>query len=78
MAFYDAALFPAWKGSLFIGGLASTHLARLSLKGDRVVGEEWLLQDLGLRIRDVIVGPDGALWLLTDETDGKLLRIAPK
>jgi glucose/arabinose dehydrogenase len=77
MAFYDAALFPAWKGSLFVGGLASTHLARLTLKGDRVVGEEWLLQDLGERIRDVRVGPDGALWLLTDSGDGRVLRLAP-
>ena len=78
MAFYDAALFPAWKGSLFVGGLASEHLARLTLKGDRVIGEEWLLQDRGERIRDVVVGPDGALWLLTDEADGKLLRLGPK
>ncbi|MDB5475914.1 MAG: glucose dehydrogenase [Phenylobacterium sp.] len=78
MAFYDAGLFPAWKGSLFVGGLASSHLARLTLKGEQVVGEEWLLQELGLRVRDVIVGPDGALWLLTDETNGQLLRIAPK
>lgn len=78
MAFYDAGLFPAWKGSLFVGGLASSHLARLTLKGDRVIGEEWLLQDLGERIRDVAVGPDGALWLLTDSSDGKVLRLAPK
>jgi glucose/arabinose dehydrogenase len=78
MAFYDANLFPAWKGSLFVGGLASTHLARLTLKGDRVAGEEWLLQDMGQRIRDVRVGPDGALWLLTDEADGRVLRLAPK
>jgi glucose/arabinose dehydrogenase len=78
MAFYDADLFPAWKGSLFVGGLASTHLARLTLKGDRVVGEEWLLQDLGERIRDVVVGPDGALYLLTDEGDGAILKLTPK
>jgi glucose/arabinose dehydrogenase len=78
MALYDASLFPAWKGSLFVGGLASTHLARLTLKGERVVGEEWLLQDQGYRIRDVIVGPDGALWVLTDDSDGRVLRIAPK
>jgi aldose sugar dehydrogenase len=43
-----------------------------------VVGEEWLLQDAGKRIRDVIVGPDGALWVLTDEANGQVLRIAPK
>jgi len=78
MAFYDADLFPAWKGSLFVGGLASTHVARLTLKGERVVGEEWLLQDMGQRIRDVRQGPDGALWLLTDEADGRVLRLAPK
>lgn len=78
MAFYDANLFPAWKGSLFVGGLAAEHLARLALKGDRIIGEEWLLQDLHKRIRDVRVGPDGALWLLTDEADGKVLRLAPK
>lgn len=78
MAFYDASLFPAWKGSLFVGGLASTHLARLTLKGDRVVGEEWLLEDMGQRIRDVRVGPDGALWLLTDESDGRVLRLVPR
>lgn len=78
MAFYDANLFPAWKGSLFVGGLASTHLARLTLNGDRVVGEEWLLQDLGERIRDVVVGPDGALYVLTDDSNGRVLRLAPK
>lgn len=78
MAFYDADLFPAWKGSLFVGGLASEHLARLTLKGDRVVGEEWLLQDLHKRIRDVAVGPDGAIYLLTDEADGEILKLAPR
>jgi glucose/arabinose dehydrogenase len=78
MAFYDANLFPAWKGSLFVGGLASTHLARLTLKGDRVVGEEWLLQDLGERIRDVVVGPEGAVYVLTDSSEGRILKLAPK
>jgi glucose/arabinose dehydrogenase len=78
MAFYTGSLFPAWKGSLFVGGLASQHLARLTLKGDRVVGEEWLLGDLKARIRDVVQGPDGALYLLTDSENGKLLKLAPK
>jgi glucose/arabinose dehydrogenase len=78
MAFYNADTFPAWKGSLFVGGLGSEHLARLTLKGDRVVGEEWLLKDLHERFRDVVVGPDGALYLLTDADDGRILALAPK
>lgn len=77
MAFYDKDLFPAWKGSLFIGGMKPAHLTRLTLDGYRVVGEERLLEDLGLRIRDVNVGPDGALYLLTDEDDGKVLKLVP-
>lgn len=76
MAFYDADLFAAWRGSLFVGGLKK-YLVRLTLKNDHVVGEERLLGDLGFRIRDVRVGPDGALYVLTDEDDGRLLRLAP-
>jgi glucose/arabinose dehydrogenase len=78
MAFYNADLFPAWKGSLFIGGMKPGHLARLTLDGFRVAGEERLLEDLGQRIRDVNVGPDGALYLLTDEADGAILKLVPK
>ena len=78
MAFYDADLFPAWKGSLFVGGLAAARLVRLTLKGDLVIGEEWLLADLGERIRDVVVGPDGALYLLTDDDRGRLLKLVPR
>ena len=78
MAFYDAALFPAWKGSLFIGGLSSRKLVRLTLDGGRVVGEEWLLRDLKARIRDVRVGPDGAVYVATDDGEGKILRLVPK
>jgi glucose/arabinose dehydrogenase len=78
MAFYDAGLFPAWKGSLFVGGLASQHLARLTLKGDRVVGEEWLLSDLDERIRDVVVGPEGAVYVLTDNPQGRVLKLVPR
>ena len=75
MAFYDAARFPAWKHSLFIGALVGQALIRLSLEGDKVVGEERLLEEKNWRIRDVRVGPDGWLYLLTDESDGKLLRV---
>ena len=78
MAFYQADLFPAWKGSLLVGALRGQHVARLTLKGDKVIGEERLFEDVGLRIRDVRVGPDGAVYLLTDEDDGKLLRVVPK
>lgn len=75
-AFYDAALFPAWKDSLFVGALAGKHLARLTIEGERVVGEERLLVDRG-RVRDVRVGPTGSVWVLTDEDDGELLELVP-
>lgn len=78
LAFYNAALFPKWKGSLFIGGLASTSVTRLTLDGDKVVGEERLLTDLKERIRDVVVGPDGALYLATDNAEGRILKLVPK
>lgn len=75
MAFYDAERFPAWQHSLFIGALAQPSLIRLTLDGDAVVKEERLLESLGKRIRDVRVGPDGYLYVLTDEADASLLRI---
>jgi aldose sugar dehydrogenase len=77
MAFYTGDLIPEWKGSLLVGALAGQALHRLALDGDRVVGEEVLLANLGARIRDVRAGPDGALWLLTDDPQGVVLRIAP-
>jgi glucose/arabinose dehydrogenase len=77
MAFYTAKLFPKWTGSLFTGALAGRTLVRLSLDGDTVTGEERLLQNLNERIRDVRQGPDGALWLLTDNPAGRILRVAP-
>ena len=78
MAFYTADAFPAWKGSLLIGALRGRHVARLTLDGEKVVGEERLFTELGERIRDVIVGPDGALYLATDNTQGRVLKVAPK
>ena len=74
LVFYTGDMFPEWKGSFFAGGLGSGKLVRLTMDGDRVAGEEWLLHDQGLRIRDVRQAPDGAIWAVTD--DGKLLRIA--
>jgi glucose/arabinose dehydrogenase len=77
MAFYNAKLFSSWTGSLFTGALAGKMLVRLSLDGDKVTGEERLLQPLNERIRDVRQGPDGALWLLTDNAVGRILRVTP-
>ncbi len=77
MAFYTGSLFPEWKGNLFVGALRGQALHRLVLDGERVVGEEELLSDLGERIRDVRSGPDGALWLLTDTPRGRVLRLVP-
>ncbi len=76
MLFYTGDSFPAWKGSLFVGGLAGKHVARLTLEGTRVVGEERLLAGRA-RFRDVRQGPDGAIYLLTDERDGELLKLVP-
>jgi len=77
MAFYTADLFPAWKGSLFVGALAGQMLVRLELDGETVTKEERLLTNLGERIRDVRQGPDGAIWLLTDAGNGRVLRVTP-
>jgi len=77
MAFYTGDLFATWRGNLFVGALAAQLLMRLELDGEKVVKEERLLHDLGERIRDVRVGPDGALWLLTDNSSGRILRVTP-
>ncbi len=77
MAFYAGELFPRWKGNIFIGGLATRILVRLELDGEKVTREERLLGDLNERIRDVRNGPDGALWLLTDNSAGRILRVTP-
>ncbi|MBX3725101.1 MAG: PQQ-dependent sugar dehydrogenase [Xanthomonadales bacterium] len=75
MAFYEHDRFPAWRGNLFVGALAFQLVARLELDGERVVHEERILLDLRQRIRDVRVGPDGYLYLLTDAPRGELLRV---
>jgi glucose/arabinose dehydrogenase len=77
MAFYTGDLFPQWKGSLFVGALIRRMLVRLTLDGNTVTGEERMLKDLGERIRDVRQGPDGALYLLTDNDAGRILRVTP-
>jgi aldose sugar dehydrogenase len=75
--FYTGNAFPAWRGSLFIGSLKERRLVRLVIKDNRVTGEEHLLTDRGQRIRDVRQGPDGALYIVTDETNGELWKITP-
>jgi glucose/arabinose dehydrogenase len=77
MAFYTGELFKSWKGNLFVGALAGQRLVRLELDGDKVVKEERLLSGLNERIRDVRQGPDGALYLLTDNSEGRILRVVP-
>lgn len=76
-AFYTADVIPSWKGSLFVGALAGQMLVRLSLDGDKVTGEERLLTTLAERIRDVRQGPDGMLYLLTDASSGRVLKVRP-
>jgi aldose sugar dehydrogenase len=77
MIIHSGKGFPEWEGDLFVGGLASTALVRLELEGEKVTAEERLLKDLGLRIRDVVEGPDGAIFIITDEGNGEILKLAP-
>jgi len=76
MTFYSSDSIPEWKNNLFIGGLSSTHIARLVIENNKVVGEERLLADEGQRFRDITQGKDGALYAVTD--DGRLYRIGRK
>jgi glucose/arabinose dehydrogenase len=81
MIFYTGSLFPEWKDNLFIGGMASMNLVRLTVKGEKVVDEERLLRDLQPkpeRIRNVRQGPEGAIYLLTDNAAGRVLKLVPK
>ncbi|MFN4186016.1 MAG: PQQ-dependent sugar dehydrogenase, partial [Hyphomonas sp.] len=78
MTFYDGAMFPDWQGNLLVAALREKHIARLVIQNGRVVGEERLLTDLNQRIRDVAVGPDGAVWAITDEDEGVLVRLSAR
>jgi len=75
MTIYTGEAFPAWQGDVFVGGLRTQRLSRLVIEEGRVVGEEWL--EIGHRVRDVVEGPDGALYLVTDEPDGRVMRVMP-
>jgi len=76
LTFYYGNLFPQWKGSAFIGGMKVMGLVRVAFEGGKP--EEKDFWQLGHRIRDVVAGPDGALWLVEDEANGRLLKITPK
>ncbi|WP_022729180.1 PQQ-dependent sugar dehydrogenase [Fodinicurvata sediminis] len=77
MAFYDGDHFPEWRGDLFVGALAMTHLTRLEIEGEEIVDEERLLEDRGQRIRDVRSGPEGYLYVVIDDSDAEILRLVP-
>jgi glucose/arabinose dehydrogenase len=78
ITFYDGGRFPAWRGNLFVAALKFRMLVRLEIDGHRVVSEERLLEGMRERLRDVVQAPDGYLYLLTDEADGRILRIEPE
>lgn len=78
MAFYTGDVFEKWRGNLLVGALKFRLLARLTLKGNRVVGQEALITKIGERIRDVRQGPDGYVYLLTDSRAGRILRLEPE
>jgi aldose sugar dehydrogenase len=78
MIVYHGEMFPQWKGSIFVGGLASMKLVRLQMDGDKVVGEEWLLTDRQMRVRDVQQGADGAIYVIGDGPKSPLLKLTPQ
>jgi glucose/arabinose dehydrogenase len=76
--FYTGSAFPAWRNSLFVGAMEQQRLVRLTIENGRVTGEEHLLADRAQRVRDVRQGPDGALYMVTDQDNGELWRLAPR
>ena len=78
MVFYTADKFPEWKNNILIGGLASNALVRLEMRNGIVAKEERYLHDLKERIRDVQQGADGYIYVLTDNSNGRILRVLPK
>jgi glucose/arabinose dehydrogenase len=77
MLFYKGNRYPGWKDSIFIGSLSPGALVRLEMKNGRVAKEERYMQERGERIRDIAVSPDGLIHVITDEDDGKILRVEP-
>ncbi|WP_019959963.1 PQQ-dependent sugar dehydrogenase [Woodsholea maritima] len=78
MTFYQGEAFPEWQGDLFVGALAGSKIERFELDGDRIIStEELLFDELGERIRDVRTGPDGYLYALIDDAEGRIIRLVP-
>lgn len=77
MAYYDGAMFPTWRGSLFVSALKEKSVRRVPFAGGKAGPQDVLFRELGERIRDVRAGPDGALYLLTDSPQGRVLRVVP-
>jgi glucose/arabinose dehydrogenase len=73
---YNGDMFPQWKGSLLVGALKARQVSRVVLKGNKASEAEVLFKEEGERIRDIRTGPDGAIYLLTDSTNGKVLRVS--
>jgi glucose/arabinose dehydrogenase len=77
LAIYEGAAFPQWQGDLFVGALVDQEVRQLKMESGRVVSETPVFTEIGARIRDIRVGPDGFLYVLTDSDSGKVLRIVP-
>jgi glucose/arabinose dehydrogenase len=78
ITFYSGKQIPEWRNNLFVAALAGEHVSRLVVDGNKIVGEERLLLDQHQRMRDVKEGPDGALWVITDDANGKLIRLGAR
>jgi glucose/arabinose dehydrogenase len=78
MTFYDKDLFADWKGDLLVSALAGEQLRRVELKAGKVLKQETFLTELKTRFRNITTAPDGSIWVLTDEPEGKVLKLTPK
>lgn len=78
MTVYNGDMFPQWKGNLLVGALKAQQVSRVVLKGNKASEEEVLFKEVGARFRDIRTGPDGAIYLLTDSSDGKVLRVSAR
>lgn len=76
MATYTGALFDGWEGDLLVGGLVAQSVVRLTIRDDKVYTEEWL--EIGQRVRDIAIDVDGSILIVTDSSDGSVLRLLPQ